>query len=126
MTEEGRVFRVGQEVRVVHFARVAEIGLDYNPRGQGVIRLETNTAPTGWVDPAQDGLTIDIISEPLPIEPGLYWQADASGRQGTMGDHHTDGKEFHYLNGQGVWVDLGFGAPPSADEPIYRVEGAPF
>ena len=118
-------YRVGQEVLVSYYARVAEVGAGHPQREGRVIRLETTAIPTGWIDPASEGLTVTIVSSPLPTEPGMYWQMDASGKQGEMGDHHTDGKEFHYLNGQGVWVDVGFGFPTN-DEPIYPLVQTPF
>ena len=125
MSAESSTFRVGQEVCVTYYARVAEVGAEHTHRAGRVIRLETSAIPTGWIDPSQEGLTVTIVSEPLPVEPGMYWQADASGRQSTMGEYHTDGKEFHYLNGQGKWVDVGWG-DPSGDEPIYPYAGTPF
>ena len=118
-------YRVGQELQITFVARVAEVGALHDQQEGRIVRLETNANPTGWINPDDEALTIEVLTPPLPIDPGMYWQADAVGRQGTLGEQHTDGKEFHYLNGQGVWVDLGFGTP-DADEPIYPLVENPF
>jgi len=120
---ESNTFRVGQEVQVTYRARVVEVGSVHPPREGRVIRLETNAIPTGWVDPAQDGLTIAIVSQPLPTMPGMYYEF--VGGQDHMHERHTDGKEFFYLNAEGNWCDVGWGSP-SGDETLYPLVETPF
>lgn len=113
MTGESTTFRVGQEVRVTYTARVAEVGGPHAHREGRIIRLETSAIPTGWVDPTQEGLDIDVINEPLPTEPGMYSTPVEAMQSDVFGPHHTDGQEFYYLNTDGEWVDIGFGIASS-------------
>lgn len=123
VTVESTTFRVGQEVQVTYRARVAEVGSEHPDREGRIIRLETNAIPTGWVDPRQEGLTVAIVTEPLPTIPGMYYEPISE--QEHMGKYHTDGKEFHYLNSDGNWCDVGWGTP-SGDERLYPLVETPF
>lgn len=123
MTGESGTFRVGQTVRVTYTARVAEVG-GTNPHGASrIIRLETDAIPTGWVDPSQEGLDISVIHTPMPTEPGVYWTLNNKMSKKEYGEYHTDGIEFHYLNTDGLWSDIGWGQPGST-QVLTRVDGA--
>lgn len=122
MSAESRTFQVGQEVRVSYTARVAEVGGTHPHREGRIIRLETDAIPTGWVDPEQEGLSIEVTGVPLPDQPGLY--ARYVGRGGPNDLWTTDGQEFYYLNDHGNWCDLGWGGP-SPDIGIQLVRWAP-
>lgn len=82
--------------------------------------------PLGWVDPEEVGL--EVIKQALPTTPGMYWRGvtDPEG-QAHMGKWHTDGREFHYLNAGGLWVDVGWGQPSPGDTlngPLYEQHGS--
>lgn len=126
MSERGP-YRVGQEVRVTYTARVAEVGEVHSHREGRVIRLESAAIPTGWIDPDQEGLDVEVIGNPLPTEPGMYWSQVKDGdSQGYMGNAHTDGKRFYYRNASLEWVDVGFGAPHPDDCPLNPLIDTPF
>lgn len=124
VTVESTTFRVGQEVIVSYHARVAEVGSQHPYREGRIIRLETNAIPTGWIDPSQEGLSVTVISNPLPTVPGMYCTQEGVP-QSHMGDRHTDGKEFFYLNGDGNWCDVGWGVP-SGDDRMHPLVETPF
>lgn len=113
-------FRVGQEVEVTFRARVAEVGTGRFDQGRSIIRLEGEEVPAGWLSP-EDVKSIRIVSSPMPTAPGLYRVIAADAKQANMGEFHTDGYEFHYLNTQGQWSDIGWGFPSSSD--AARLEG---
>jgi hypothetical protein len=69
--------------------------------------------PTGWVDPEQDGLSIEVTSVPLPSQPGLYAIFDPNYDGGDKWAH--DGHSFYYLNSHGNWADVGWGGPGPTD-----------
>jgi hypothetical protein len=125
VTVESTTFRVGQEVCVSYYARVAEVGAEHPHREGRVIRLETNAIPTGWIDPSQEGLTVTVVSQPLPTVPGMYYEHEEGEGQRHMGEYHTDGKRFYYLNARGNWCDVGWGAP-SGDEQLHPLVETPF
>jgi hypothetical protein len=106
-------YRVGQEVEVTYRARVAEVDAGIGRPRSGVrVRLEpVASVVTGWVDPEAKALTIKVLREPLPDEPGMYRMLMARGNQENMGTHHIDGYEFYYLNSDGNWCDVGWGQP---------------
>lgn len=105
-------YRAGQRVRVTYEARVAEVSAGDSATNTPILlRLETEVGTTGWVNPDKEFLSVTILSQPLPTEPGLYgFQGDASWND-QSGGYHTDGWQFYYLNTQKNWVDIGWGAP---------------
>lgn len=113
MTTESRTFQVGQEVRVSYTARVAEVGSTHPHREGRLVRLETSAIPTGWVDPEQEGLSIEVTSVPLPTQPGLY--ATFNPAKDDQGQWTFDGYQFYYLNSHASWCDVGWGQPDPTD-----------
>ena len=119
MTAESGTFRVGQEVEVTSRARVAEVSTGSAGHAPPILRLEPldgsyNSPPGGWVDP--QAVTVSVTREPLPSKPGIYWCNDTD--QSSMTQWHTDGRQFHYLNTEGNWVDVGWGQPTVNDMPL--------
>lgn len=122
MTGESRTFRVGQEVEVSYRARVVEVHTGSAGEGQPILRLEAldshdyASPPGGWVAP--DKVTVVVVKEPFPTEPGLYavqFEETAEEHERHSRDtgryYGSDGWEFFYLNTEGNWVDIGFGDP---------------
>jgi hypothetical protein len=127
MSEEGP-YRTGQVVRVSYDARVAEVSAGVADAGGRLVRLEPveAAAATGWVDPTAPGITIDVIAEAPPLDPGVYWQNDDPSVQSNMSHWHTDGKAFFYRNASGYWADMGWGTEPDQREPLNRLVDMPF
>lgn len=105
-------YRVGQEVEVSYRARVEEVGTGHL---DGFVRLGTAAGTTGWVRPSREEFTVTVVREPLPEKPGLYRMKADDPKQAHMGLWHSDGYEFHYLNTQNNWVDIGYGTPSMND-----------
>jgi hypothetical protein len=114
-------YAVGQEVEVSYRARVAEVVAGRDEGVPPLLRLEAlqshdySSPPGGWLSPAK--VSVKVIAEALPTTPGMYYMQSDDPRQEHMGAHHTDGHEFHYLNHQGNWVDVGWGQPHHTDAP---------
>jgi hypothetical protein len=110
----GAEFRVGQEVEVTVRARVAQVFPGPAGGSEAMVRLEVEepNPPLGWVDPNR--VTVAVIRQPLPTEPGLYAiqkVQDASVLVSHDALWETDGYEFYYLNQHGRWCDIGWGDP---------------
>lgn len=110
-------YRRGQEVEVSYRARVVET-IAGSPDGTApALRLEPidrshHSPPGGWVDPSI--VNVKVLRQPLPTAPGIYWKV--ADDQKHMGDYHTDGREYHYLNSVGLWVDIGWGGPHESED----------
>lgn len=107
-------YRVGQEVEVTYRARVAEVDAGIGrPRAGVRVRLEpVASVVTGWVDPEAKALTIKVMQEPLPSEPGMYAKTVLTPADDAW---NVDGFEFYYLNSHGNWCDMGWGQPSPDD-----------
>lgn len=116
MPSEGP-YRVGQEVEVTYRARVVEVGTgsDAGDTHSQCIRLENERGKTGWIVPSHEAITVTVVSEPLPTEPGIYRMADPTAARDYVGPYHTGGYRFHYLNSDGNWADIGWGSPGRSD-----------
>jgi hypothetical protein len=106
---------------------VAEVFTGTDDNEAIALRLEGLSAsythpPGGWV--STTSVDVTIVGEAMPKAPGLYWQ-ETEEDQVSLGNFHTDGREFYYLNTSKEWVDIGFGFP-STDRPFNRMDDVPF
>ena len=74
------------------------------------------------------GFTLSLVEAatptPLPSEAGLYFCSE-QGDEEHLAEWHFDSCRFHYLNTEGKWCDLGWGAPTDSDLPLTKVEPVP-
>lgn len=112
-------YRVGQEVEISYRARVAEVIPGRTDGMPPLLRLEAlgsgdySSPPGGWLSPTK--VDVKVVREAMPSEPGLYRLKSSDPTQAHMGEWHTDGYEFHYLNTEGNWSDIGWGFPSGSD-----------
>lgn len=101
-------FREGQTVRATFDGRVVKVvytGRAEEVAGLHIIRSDTGFREYLYVD---EGISIEVLEEPAPTEPGVYW-ARTTDREDE--EYGFDGRRFYYLNEKGNWCDMGWGHP---------------